>query len=107
MLGEAISRLPVRLSVTWLTIGSRHGDHALRDAPIATLALGSADAGAQGHRPPDGLAAARPLACAAAHARLPWRDRPGDEDRRPPPAELAGDLAGPGRGAARPAALPH
>src|SRR3954454_3637385 len=99
MLGDAISSLPVRLSVTApkseAAIGSRHGDHALRHATVAALPQRTPDARAQGDRPQGGLAAAGALARAVAHARVPRRDRSGDEDRRAPPPELARDLPGP------------
>src|SRR5919109_2551681 len=106
MLGEAISSVPVWLSLTGRTIGSDHGDHALLHAALSALTLRAPDARAQGTRAPDGLAAPRPLAGPAADPRLPGRDGARDQDRRAPAAGLAGDLAGAGGGEARAGALP-
>src|SRR3954447_15486962 len=122
MLGDAISSLPVRLSVTTpkseAAIGSRHGDHALRHATVAALPQRTPDARAQGDRRQGGLAAAGALARAAAHARAPRRARAvahagfprrggsGKEDGRAPPPELARDLPGPRGSSPGAAALP-
>src|SRR3954452_1251388 len=106
MLGEAISRFPLRLSVTALTIGSGHGDQAVWDAALAPLAQRPPDARAQGARSQNGLAAAGDVACAAADPRLPWRHRPGDEGRRPADPGVDADLTGAGGAQGRAAPLP-
>src|SRR5438045_2918065 len=107
MLGAATSSLPVRLSLMPRTINRlpRHANHALRHEAIAAVAHRPPDARAQGDRPQDGLAPPGALAGAPADARVPRRDRPGDEARRPAAAELSPDLRGAGGAAARSPAL--
>src|ERR671911_2594008 len=123
MLGEAISRFPFRLSLTPRKCGRiglcegapsearsnpfNHGNQAVRDAALAPIALGAADAGAQGPGPQNGLAPPRALAGPAPRARLPRRDGAGDEGRRAQAAELARDLEGARRAPTRAAALPR
>src|ERR687891_289148 len=110
MLGEAISRFPLRLSLTPRKcggIGSGNGDQAVRDAALAPIALGAPDAGAQGPGPQNGLAPPRALAGPAPRARLPRRDGAGDEGRRAQAAELARDLEGARRAPTRAATLPR
>src|SRR3954469_231840 len=101
MLGEAIRSLPLRLSFTLLTIGSGHGDQALRDASLSPLTQRPPDARAQGARPQGDLAASRPLARAIADPRLPRRNRAGDESGRPAVPGIDVDLAGAGAAQAR------
>src|SRR6476660_6845538 len=106
MLGEAISRFPLRLSVTVLTIGSRHGDQAVRNAALSPLAQRPADARAQGAGSQGGLAASGNVAGAPADPRVSRRHRPGDEGRRPADPGVDADLTGAGGAQGRAAPLP-
>src|SRR5918996_6504195 len=106
MLGEATRSLPLRLSFTALTIGSGHGDQAVRHAALAPLAQRAPDGAAQGPRPQSGLAAPWGVARPAADPGLPRRNRARDEGRRPPDPGVCGDLTGARATEARAAALP-
>src|SRR6476619_7722727 len=106
MLGEAISSLPLRLSVTVLTIGSRHGHQAVWDAALSPLAQRPADGRAQGARSQDGLAASGDVAGAPADPRVSRRHRPGDEGRRPADPGVDTDRTGAGGAQGRAAPLP-
>src|SRR5262245_25577341 len=119
MLGEAIRSLPLTVSVTHRTIGLcqgapdakrrstpiNDGHQALRDASLSPLAQRAPDARAQGARVQGDLAPARAVAGTATDARVPRRNRPGDEVGGPAAAELPRDFAGSGGGEARAAPL--
>src|SRR3954469_15107433 len=107
MLGEAISSLPLRLSVIQLTIRSGYEHQALRDPAVAPLPQRAADARIQGPRPPRHLAAARVVAGAPANPRIPRRHGAGNEARRSARPGFDADLTRSGGAAARTAALPE